>query len=279
MKLSTTIGPSYNVGESDTLEVKRALLALGHYTIPSYGLTPYPDQAMFDGIKAVQRALGLSPTGVMRPDGPEHRAIAASLEAEGGAGGPGIVHVRAYSQDRAGHAVQVSAHERGAPGAGANAPVGGSSGLPKMENPVHDGTMRQCDGSPYGCGHFGARRMRNGKPYSHEGVDIAVPPGKPIYSPVAGTIIRNDIDPYGNGKFQGTSIRTDDGHVVRILYVNSHLRKGTRVEPGTPIGTAQDLSPAYPPVGKTRMTNHVHVEVIKNGTHVDPTGLLFQRKQ
>ncbi|MEO5336788.1 MAG: peptidoglycan-binding protein [Magnetospirillum sp. WYHS-4] len=117
MKLSKTVGPSYNVNAADTLEIKRALNRLGFYPIPPYGLTDLPDGAMFDGIEAVQRRLGLPPTGVMRPNGPEHRAIAASLdrqEAAGGAGGPGTVHVQAYSQSRAGHAVQVSAHERGA---------------------------------------------------------------------------------------------------------------------------------------------------------------------
>lgn len=285
MKLSKTVGPSYDVKAADTLEIKRALNRLGFYPVPSYGLTDMPDQAMFDGIKAVQRRLGLPPTGVMRPDGPEHRAIAASLnrqEAAGGAGGPGPVHVQAYSQNRGGHAVRVSAHERGGPGGGANAPVGGSK-LPPMENPVHNGTMRQCDGPPYGCGHFGAdRKGSDGKIRPHLGVDIAVAPGQPVYSPVKGTIEGPPFDPYkpgdrAYGLYKGVTIRTDDGHLVRIMYINPHVRSGTRVEAGTPLGTAQDLSKGYPPAGKVRMTNHVHVDVKKDRMPKDPTGMLFRR--
>ena len=36
----------------DTLTIKKTLNRLGYYKIPSYGLTPYPDNAMFDGLKA-----------------------------------------------------------------------------------------------------------------------------------------------------------------------------------------------------------------------------------
>jgi murein DD-endopeptidase MepM/ murein hydrolase activator NlpD len=217
----------------------------------------------------------------MRPDGPEHRAITASLEAEGGAGGPGIVHVRAYSQDRAGHAVRVSAHERGAPGAGANAPVGDSSGLPKMENPVYGGTIRGRDG--YGTGHFGADRVGpDGKHYPHKGIDVVAKPGQPVYSPVGGTIEGPPFDPYrsrkaSRGIYEGVTIRTDDGHRVRIMYVNSHVRSGTRVESGTPIGTAQDLSKVYPPRKGGTMTNHVHIDIKKGDTFKDPTGMVRKR--
>ena len=36
----------------DTLTIKKTLNRFGYYKIPSYGLTPYPDKAMFDGLKA-----------------------------------------------------------------------------------------------------------------------------------------------------------------------------------------------------------------------------------
>jgi murein DD-endopeptidase MepM/ murein hydrolase activator NlpD len=153
--------------------------------------------------------------------------------------------------------------------------------VPELENPVHNGTLRPHDG--YGKGHYGAgrKRKKNGVEYSdtHKGIDIAVNPGKPVYSPVKGTVESVDIEPYPNdprkkGMYTGVSIRTDDGALVRVLYVNRHVRAGTRVEAGTPIGTAQDLSKAYPPTAKGKMTNHVHVDVKKNGVYYNPSRLM-----
>lgn len=76
-------------------------------------------------------------------------------------------------------------------------------------------------------------------------------------------------------KLSTVRIKTDDGHLVEVLYVDSRsadLKKGDKVEIGTPIGTAQDLSKVYPPVGKTRMTNHVDIRIKDtNGAYKDPT--------
>ncbi|MBI5120991.1 MAG: M23 family metallopeptidase [Rhodospirillales bacterium] len=192
-------------------------------------------------------------------------------------GGPeAIVHVRAYSQSRDGNVVQVSDHDRAAPGTGTGGTLKGSSDLPKMSNPVANGKMRGCDGADFGCGHYGARRRKpDGKIYPHTGVDIAVEPGGAVSSPAEGTVERNNIDPYGDRTFKGVLIRTDDGHEVRVLYVDPSVKAGDRVKAGSPIGTAQDLSKKHKPRGRDKMTNHVHVDVKKGKDFKDPTKILF----
>lgn len=106
-------------------------------------------------------------------------------------------------------------------------------------------------------------------------MDIITTPGETVRSPVSGYVKRADVDPYGDKKYGGVEIESDDGYVVKMLYVDPNaakLTQGQRVEAGkTPIGMAQDLSVRYPHTGSRRMTNHVHIEIRKNGVVKDPT--------
>lgn len=68
--LNRSIGPDSTMDLNDVLTTKRALHRIGAMPIPTYGLTPYPDQAMIDGLRTFQRRAGLRVDGVMRPDGP-----------------------------------------------------------------------------------------------------------------------------------------------------------------------------------------------------------------
>lgn len=63
--------------------VKTLLQALGHYEEPDYGLTPYPDEAMFGGIRDFQRQNGLRVDGEMYPDGPTFAALTQKAAALG----------------------------------------------------------------------------------------------------------------------------------------------------------------------------------------------------
>jgi murein DD-endopeptidase MepM/ murein hydrolase activator NlpD len=187
-----------------------------------------------------------------------------------------LVHVSSYSQDRDGAATQISEHTRAWPGQGGD--KGGK--LPPMGPPVgRTPQIRGRDG--YGQGHFGATRTdKHGHPLpSHKGVDVVTTPGETIKSPVAGTVLE-PFDPYRidsekQGKLSAVRIKTDDGHIVEVLYVDSNsanLKRGDKVEIGTPIGTAQDLSTVYPPTDKGRMTNHVDIRIKdRNGIYRDPT--------
>jgi len=76
------------------------------------------------------------------------------------------------------------------------------------------------------------------------------------------------VDPYGDRKFSGIIIRSDDGHEARILYVEPSVGPGAKVEAGQTIGTAQNLQSRYPGI-----INHVHTEIwqghARTGTPVD----------
>jgi len=69
LNLKRTIERSSNSDLDDVLKVKTALHGLGFYDEPDYGLTTYPDQPLFQGIKKFQSAHGLKKDGVMKPDG------------------------------------------------------------------------------------------------------------------------------------------------------------------------------------------------------------------
>ena len=64
---------------ADVLDVKRALNHMGSYDVPDYGMTPYPDGAMFDGIQRFQRANGLRVDGVMQRGHATERAMNDAL--------------------------------------------------------------------------------------------------------------------------------------------------------------------------------------------------------
>ena len=99
------------------------------------------------------------------------------------------------------------------------------------------------------------------------GVDVVTEPGEPVVSPVSGTYT-TDFDPYKGGSEQGlyggVEIEADNGDRVQIVYISpdANLKKGQRVVAGEmPIGTAQDITPSYPPKKEGVMTNHIHIEV------------------
>ncbi len=179
----------------------------------------------------------------------------APFDPSGGDGGTGgTVHVCEHTRD--GH--KVSAYDRAAPGGGSgtqhqkphDTPQGGIS------PPTRRGRVRGVDG--WGDGGYGAKRKRNGSEYAHQGTDFAAEPGEDVLSTISGTVIRIDVDPYGDGKFTGVIIRSDDGYEARTVYVKPNVGVGARVERGAPIGTAQDLRQKYPGI-----TNHVHTELWK----------------
>lgn len=80
-KLFGRVDRAANTDERDTLQTKAALKKLGYYTTPSYGITPYPDEHMFDGIKAYQRNFGLNVDGVMAKGGETEQSLKQNLAA------------------------------------------------------------------------------------------------------------------------------------------------------------------------------------------------------
>ena len=71
---------------ADVLNVKRALNRMGFYDVPDYGMTPYADRTMFDGIRRFQRANGLRVDGLMQRGRETERAMNDRLQQQTGAG-------------------------------------------------------------------------------------------------------------------------------------------------------------------------------------------------
>jgi hypothetical protein len=125
----------------------------------------------------------------------------------------------------------------------------------------------------HGGGAFGSRR---GSKF-HDGLDIVVEPGDPIFSMIDGVVEKVDY-PYASD-LGWTGIQIGN-HTVRteIWYMTPQIPSGNLfVKEGDLIGTAQDISQKYPPTEKIpgEMTPHIHVRVtlkaftvIANGRYV-----------
>ncbi len=72
------VSSSYS-SEEDTVKVKNNLQKLGYYETPSYGMTPYADDPMFEGIKKLQKDHGLTVDGRITPGGETAAKISEKL--------------------------------------------------------------------------------------------------------------------------------------------------------------------------------------------------------
>ncbi len=153
--IKRALSRSSNADPDDVLAAKRALAAAGLYEIPEWGLTSFPDEAMFRGIETLQRRAGHPrPDGEVRPDDDTARTLA---QLNSGAAKGGMIHVNAYEQSRSGRATPIAEHFRSPPGQGSG--QGGGKGASPKGSPVdREPKIRGCDGAPYGCGHYGAGR-------------------------------------------------------------------------------------------------------------------------
>lgn len=150
-------------------------------------------------------------------------------------------------------------------------------------HPIVDfGVIRQTDG--HGSGAFGAnRRDDKEKQRPHGGIDIAVPAGTLVRAPAEGTVAI--FDPYRKdteraGKVMGIQITTEDGRILKIIYVEpmDAIVSGSFVRAGAPIGRSMSLQALYPSI-----TDHVHFQIErrerddpKSPYLVDPTEITRQ---
>ncbi len=79
LNLKSDVSRSHKLEEEDILKTKVALNKEGYYDVPDYGMTPYSDERMFDGMKKFQKEKGLQVDGVMRPDGETVNALDKAL--------------------------------------------------------------------------------------------------------------------------------------------------------------------------------------------------------
>lgn len=79
LRLSDSVGSDRHVEEEDTLKTKNALQRLGRYDTPEYGMTPYPDAAMFNAIGKFQKERNLYQDRIMNPGGETETAMNKEL--------------------------------------------------------------------------------------------------------------------------------------------------------------------------------------------------------
>lgn len=119
---------------------------------------------------------------------------------------------------------------------------------------------------PTGDGAYGA--SRGGGARKHNGIDLIVSLGEPIYSPISGRIVKTR--PYADDhNFHGVRIYgkgKHEGMMVKIFYMKPVLTS-SEVREGEQIGQAQAISTKYTP----SMKDHIHIEVYLNNQRVDPT--------
>ena len=120
--------------------------------------------------------------------------------------------------------------------------------------------LRECDG--YGCGHFGALRGDR----NHNGVDVVFAPGELVTSPVFGEVTKIGY-PYADDLSYRYVQITSNKYDFRLFYVDPSVKVGDIVPFGAVVGSAQDSTTRY----GSRMTNHVHFEIKKDGSYIDPT--------
>ena len=78
--LNDIIGSSYPADPDDVLRTKKGLNCLGFYSAPKeYGMTPWTDNGLFDGLKNFQRENGLAVDGIMKPGGPTQSLLGRRL--------------------------------------------------------------------------------------------------------------------------------------------------------------------------------------------------------
>jgi len=79
--LNQTLASNSAADPDDTLNAKRALGSLGYYKTPDYGMTKYPDEGLFNGIKSFQKDNNLTKDGVMNPAGETATQLGKTLAA------------------------------------------------------------------------------------------------------------------------------------------------------------------------------------------------------
>jgi len=73
--LNRTVSRAVSTDPDDILKLKTTLSGLGHYRVPKWGITPYPDSGLFDAVEDFQKQSKLKVDGVLKPGGPTQKTI------------------------------------------------------------------------------------------------------------------------------------------------------------------------------------------------------------
>lgn len=139
------------------------------------------------------------------------------------------------------------------------------------------GEVRGQDG--YGCGSFGVctRRSPSGAVTGHQGTDYVSAAGEEVRAVTSGTVDKTNLFVRrGDDSLWYVKIKTSDGYVIRQGYIDRAtitVDAGDIVTAGQVIGKASSLQQAYPPIRTGVMTDHIHVDIRRNGAVVNPETL------
>ena len=132
---------------------------------------------------------------------------------------------------------------------------------PPMTNPLKDYTFAQTGAS------VGERINPFYKvKIMHNGLDMIAPAGEPVYAAADGYV--SDVVKSRKGLGNVVTINHENGYVTRYAHLaDIETRKGRRVKRGTRIG--------YVGVSGNSFAPHLHYEVIRDTTVVDPVNYFF----
>jgi len=94
--LHKTLATNAQAHPEDVMASKLFLRHLGHYAAPDFGVTQFPDRALFAAVRSFQKAQGLKVDGVMKPAGETETAIqkqAQKLQSMGRNGDTILAHI------------------------------------------------------------------------------------------------------------------------------------------------------------------------------------------
>jgi hypothetical protein len=142
----------------------------------------------------------------------------------------------------------------------------------KISSPT--GLMPVVRNDGWGRGGFGANRGRK----QHDGLDLVVTPGQPIFSMIDGTVEKYEQCYLSDTRWTGIQIANTQLR-VELWYMKptkTEVKVGQFVQAGEYLGKAQDISKKYPPTDvEGTMTPHIHVRLtlrafttIANGRYV-----------
>lgn len=117
----------------------------------------------------------------------------------------------------------------------------------------------------FGSGEFHASRGSR----KHKGIDYSCFPDSVIRSPVFGKVTKLGY-PYADDlSFRYVQVTDEADNDHRFFYVEPGVKVGDTIAPGDAIGTAQDVAAKHSTANR-KMKNHIHYEILINGTEVDP---------
>lgn len=124
----------------------------------------------------------------------------------------------------------------------------------------------------YGEGEFGA--SRDGGSRRHEGVDFKADAGQPVVAPISGYVTKIGQAYAGDSRLKFVEITNPAlRYAARVFYVSPSVNVGEPVHVGDAIGKVRTLQDKYP----AGMTDHVHLEIMKQGRRIDASDVITAR--